>query len=240
MLDDAIGARTATQSQAAAEAAPREASVPCGPILAAADIAGDPHFAARGMHGRHRVPGLDGEVTFPGVVPKLTERPGRTRGRIDVENPERCATRSASPRSRHHSGDWSAAACREWSGGSIRRPLTTAGNEISGFYRRPSGTDSTMTAAGGHSARLTQGYVRRFRSVQSFSPHRRTLDNAPVGDPGWARIRVRRRGTRAAAQRDPGAGRRARVFRVRHSSRIPRPLSRPPPTTETETVTNGS
>ncbi|MGW4525225.1 CoA transferase [Amycolatopsis sp. NPDC004378] len=68
LLDYAIGARTATRSQAAAEAAPREASVPCGPILTATDVAGDPHFAARGMHGHHR-------------VPKLTERPGRTRGR---------------------------------------------------------------------------------------------------------------------------------------------------------------
>ena len=31
------------------------------------------------MHERHRVRGHDGEITFPGIVPTLTERPGRTR-----------------------------------------------------------------------------------------------------------------------------------------------------------------
>jgi formyl-CoA transferase len=79
LLDDAIGAWAATLTQEAAEAVLRTASVPCGPILTAADIAKDPHFTARGMHERHRVPGLDGEVTFPGIVPALAERPGRTR-----------------------------------------------------------------------------------------------------------------------------------------------------------------
>lgn len=82
LLDDAIGAWTATLTQEAAEAVLRAASVPCGPILTAPDIAKDPHFEARGMHERHRVR-LDGdretEVTFPGIVPTLTERPGRTR-----------------------------------------------------------------------------------------------------------------------------------------------------------------
>jgi crotonobetainyl-CoA:carnitine CoA-transferase CaiB-like acyl-CoA transferase len=81
LLDDAIEAWTASRSQEAAEAVLRTASVPCGPILTAADIAGDPHFEARGMHERHRVRigGHDTEVTFPGIVPALTERPGRTR-----------------------------------------------------------------------------------------------------------------------------------------------------------------
>ncbi|MFJ4851225.1 MULTISPECIES: CaiB/BaiF CoA transferase family protein [unclassified Streptomyces] len=56
--------------------------VPCGPILTAAEIAKDPHFAARGMLERHRVaiaPGWHQDVAFPGVVPKLAEAPGRTR-----------------------------------------------------------------------------------------------------------------------------------------------------------------
>jgi len=79
LLDDAIGAWTATLGQEAAEAELRGASVPCGPILTAADITKDPHFEARGMHERHRVRGHDGEITFPGIVPTLTERPGRTR-----------------------------------------------------------------------------------------------------------------------------------------------------------------
>jgi formyl-CoA transferase len=81
LLDDAIGAWTASLTQEAAEAVLRAASVPCGPILTAADIAKDPHFEARGMHERHRVrvDGRDADVTFPGIVPALTERPGRTR-----------------------------------------------------------------------------------------------------------------------------------------------------------------
>lgn len=81
LLDDAIEAWTASLTQEAAEAVLRAASVPCGPILTAADIAKDPHFEARGMHERHRVrvDGHDADVTFPGIVPALTERPGRTR-----------------------------------------------------------------------------------------------------------------------------------------------------------------
>ncbi len=82
LLDDAIGAWAATLTQEAAEAALLAAAVPSGPILTAADIAKDPHFEARGMHERHRVrlgEDLEAEVTFPGIVPSLTERPGRTR-----------------------------------------------------------------------------------------------------------------------------------------------------------------
>jgi formyl-CoA transferase len=82
LLDDAISAWTASLTQEAAEAVLLAASVPCGPILTAADIAKDPHFEARGMHERHRVRvegAHDTEVTFPGIVPALTERPGRTR-----------------------------------------------------------------------------------------------------------------------------------------------------------------
>ncbi|MDT7803516.1 MAG: hypothetical protein QOI78_6949 [Actinomycetota bacterium] len=81
LLDDAIEAWTTSLSQEAAEAVLRGASVPCGPILTAAEITKDPHFAARGMHERHRVRigGREAEVTFPGIVPALAERPGRTR-----------------------------------------------------------------------------------------------------------------------------------------------------------------
>ncbi|MFI7613851.1 CaiB/BaiF CoA transferase family protein [Nonomuraea terrae] len=56
--------------------------IPSSPIYTAADIAKDPHYAARGMLERHRVavaPGHEREVAFPGVVPKLAEQPGRTR-----------------------------------------------------------------------------------------------------------------------------------------------------------------
>lgn len=81
-LDAAIGGWAATHSQAAAEAALIAASVPCGPILTAAQIVRDPHFRSRGMLVRHPVR-VDGEhmteVAFPGVVPKLATSPGRVR-----------------------------------------------------------------------------------------------------------------------------------------------------------------
>jgi crotonobetainyl-CoA:carnitine CoA-transferase CaiB-like acyl-CoA transferase len=53
------------------------AGVPGGPIYTAADIAKDPHYAARGMLESHQV-GTQ-SASFPGVVPRLEERPGRTR-----------------------------------------------------------------------------------------------------------------------------------------------------------------
>ncbi|HVV20289.1 MAG TPA: CoA transferase [Pseudonocardiaceae bacterium] len=80
-LDAAIGAWTAEHPMAEVEAALAAASVPSGPILTVEDIVKDPHYAARGMHERHRVR-IDGEhtedVLFPGVVPKLAAHPGRT------------------------------------------------------------------------------------------------------------------------------------------------------------------
>jgi len=52
--------------------------VPCGRVYTAADIAADPQYQARGMFERHHLP--DGEpIQLPGVVPKLSATPGRTR-----------------------------------------------------------------------------------------------------------------------------------------------------------------
>jgi crotonobetainyl-CoA:carnitine CoA-transferase CaiB-like acyl-CoA transferase len=52
------------------------ANVPFGGIYTAADIATDPHYAARG--NLLTVPDEElGEVTMPGVIPKLTTTPGR-------------------------------------------------------------------------------------------------------------------------------------------------------------------
>jgi formyl-CoA transferase len=53
------------------------AEVPSGKIYSIADIAADPHFAARGMFERHRLG--DRDVVLPGIVPRLSETPGRTR-----------------------------------------------------------------------------------------------------------------------------------------------------------------
>jgi formyl-CoA transferase len=54
------------------------AEVPSGKIFDIADIAGDAHYAARGMIEEYRLP--DGTpVKLPGVVPKMSETPGDTR-----------------------------------------------------------------------------------------------------------------------------------------------------------------
>src|SRR6266851_3002425 len=58
-----------------------EAGVPAGPIYDAADIMNDPHFSARNMIEDHEVsvaPGEHNTVRFPGIVPKLSETPGKT------------------------------------------------------------------------------------------------------------------------------------------------------------------
>jgi formyl-CoA transferase len=53
------------------------AGVPAGPIYTAADIAKDPHYAARGMLERHQIG--PGTASFPGIVPRLEQNPGATR-----------------------------------------------------------------------------------------------------------------------------------------------------------------
>lgn len=57
--------------------------IPVGPIYRAADILRDPHFAEREMLVPHEVelePGTMRTVMFPGVVPRLENSPGSTRG----------------------------------------------------------------------------------------------------------------------------------------------------------------
>jgi crotonobetainyl-CoA:carnitine CoA-transferase CaiB-like acyl-CoA transferase len=80
-LDAAIGGWAAGRTAAEALRALEAADVPCGPIYSAADIAADPHYAARGMAQRHpvRIGQQEADVLFPGVVPKLAAAPGATR-----------------------------------------------------------------------------------------------------------------------------------------------------------------
>ena len=53
------------------------ADVPCGRVYTAADIHADEHYCARDMIEHHRLP--DGTpVDLPGIVPKLSQTPGRT------------------------------------------------------------------------------------------------------------------------------------------------------------------
>ncbi|MBA2675065.1 CaiB/BaiF CoA-transferase family protein [Ramlibacter sp.] len=74
-LDAAIGAWTAQHGVDAVLQALAAASVPAGRIYTVADIAADPHYAARGMLAQVRMD--DGSLlAVPGVVPKLSRTPG--------------------------------------------------------------------------------------------------------------------------------------------------------------------
>jgi formyl-CoA transferase len=77
-LDEVIGAWTAQRSVDEVLAALDGASVPAGRIYTVADIAADPHYAARGM--LQQVQMDDGStLTVPGIVPKLSATPGSHR-----------------------------------------------------------------------------------------------------------------------------------------------------------------
>jgi formyl-CoA transferase len=77
-IDAAIAQWTAQRTQAEVLAAMEAAEVPAGRIYTAADIAADPHYAARGM--LQKIVAGDGEpLTVPGVVPLLSATPGSLR-----------------------------------------------------------------------------------------------------------------------------------------------------------------
>jgi formyl-CoA transferase len=77
-LDQAIGAWTAQRPVQAVLEALETVSVPAGKIYTVADIATDPHYAARDMLQQVQ---LDDQstVTVPGIVPKLSRTPGTHR-----------------------------------------------------------------------------------------------------------------------------------------------------------------
>jgi crotonobetainyl-CoA:carnitine CoA-transferase CaiB-like acyl-CoA transferase len=81
-IDEAIAAWTSKRTQQQVLDEMDKAQVPAGRIYTAADIARDPHYQAREMVIGVPEPGLGGEeVRMQGVVPKLSETPGRvTRG----------------------------------------------------------------------------------------------------------------------------------------------------------------
>jgi formyl-CoA transferase len=77
-LDAAIGAWTLTRTLDEVLLVLDRADVPSGRVYTAADIYNDPQYRARNMIERHRLP--DGAaIDIPGIVPKLSETPGRTR-----------------------------------------------------------------------------------------------------------------------------------------------------------------
>jgi crotonobetainyl-CoA:carnitine CoA-transferase CaiB-like acyl-CoA transferase len=77
-LDEIVGAWVAGLTLDAAQASLDEAGVPAGPVMSIADIAADPQYMARGMIAQvpdARMP--DGVAVMPGIIPRLTETPGR-------------------------------------------------------------------------------------------------------------------------------------------------------------------
>jgi formyl-CoA transferase len=77
-LDAAIGCWSALHDIDTVIALLEAADVPVGRIFTAADIMADPHYAARGMIETHMLP--DGaRISLPGIVPRLSVTPGRTR-----------------------------------------------------------------------------------------------------------------------------------------------------------------
>jgi formyl-CoA transferase len=80
-LDAIVGEWTRRHAQAEVMAAMADAGVPATPVYDAADLAADPHLAARAAHERHEVP-VDGglaAVRFPAPVPRLARGPARPR-----------------------------------------------------------------------------------------------------------------------------------------------------------------
>jgi formyl-CoA transferase len=77
-LDAAIGAWTATRTVDEVLSALEKASVPSGRIYTVADIAADPHYAARGML-QHVTMDDGSNMMVPGIIPKLSRTPGEHR-----------------------------------------------------------------------------------------------------------------------------------------------------------------
>jgi len=75
-IDAVISAWTAAHDSAAVLQVLETIAVPGGPIYSVADMARDPHFAARGLFEEVEV---DGEpLKIPAILPQLTETPGHT------------------------------------------------------------------------------------------------------------------------------------------------------------------
>ena len=77
-IDEAISKWTSEKTQQQVLEEMEKAEVPAGRIYSAADIAADPHYAARGMI--ENIVASDGEpLKVPGIVPKLSATPGAIR-----------------------------------------------------------------------------------------------------------------------------------------------------------------
>ncbi|HLH66260.1 MAG TPA: CoA transferase [Solirubrobacteraceae bacterium] len=77
-LDEMIGAWAARYPADELRRMLDEAGVVCAPVYSVADIYNDPHFRERGLLVAHH-DDVHGEMTVPGVIPKLTGTPGSIR-----------------------------------------------------------------------------------------------------------------------------------------------------------------
>jgi crotonobetainyl-CoA:carnitine CoA-transferase CaiB-like acyl-CoA transferase len=78
LLDEIIGEFASKHTASELDDIVNEAGVVCAPVYTAEDIAGDPWFRERGLLVPHEDE-VHGEISMTGVVPKLTETPGRLR-----------------------------------------------------------------------------------------------------------------------------------------------------------------
>ena len=76
LVDDTVGAWTATMDRADLMALCERQQVPCGPVYAIDEIFEDPHYAARGNIWRMTDPRV-GDLALPNVVPRLSDTPGQ-------------------------------------------------------------------------------------------------------------------------------------------------------------------
>jgi len=77
-LDELIGGWAAQHTAEELDRIVNEGGVVCAPVYTAADIAADPFFRERGLLVEH-VDDVHGEMSAPGVVPKLSGTPGAIR-----------------------------------------------------------------------------------------------------------------------------------------------------------------
>jgi formyl-CoA transferase len=77
-LEGIVGEWASRHDAATIDTVLNDAGVICGPIYTIADIFEDPHFQARDMLLEHEDPEF-GHYIGPGIVPKLSETPGRVR-----------------------------------------------------------------------------------------------------------------------------------------------------------------
>jgi crotonobetainyl-CoA:carnitine CoA-transferase CaiB-like acyl-CoA transferase len=78
LLDELIGEWAVQYTAAELDQLVNDAGVVCSPVYTAADVYNDPYFRERGLLIEYDDP-VHGTVTAPGVVPRLTDTPGRVR-----------------------------------------------------------------------------------------------------------------------------------------------------------------